>query len=136
MTAVQNLQRARRDRRRLGGRPPELAELRRRQHDDVVDRRRDGDERDQRVEKIAVGERAAVQGEAQRAEVRLAEDRGDQRCEQVFHQSGDDGAERAADDDRDRQVDHVSAGKKCSESFEHGPRFASRRDGPAPFSTD
>ena len=68
---------------------------------DEEDHRGDGGEVDQLVDEIAVLEDAAVDLKRQSAEVRLAEDRGDQRRHEVLDDGGDDGREREADDDGD-----------------------------------
>ena len=54
-----------------------------------------------------------------RRKIRLADDRGDQRSEQVLDHRCNHGAERAADDDGDGQVDDVAAQQELTEAFEH-----------------
>ena len=92
-------------------------------NDEEEHRRGDRQERDQRVQEVAVEEVARVDRERQVLEVRLAEDERDDRREQVGDQRLDDGAERGADHDRDRQVDDVPAQQECLEVFEHAMRL-------------
>ena len=81
--------------------------------------RRDDEERDERVEEVAVGEAAVVDREGEVAEVRLAADGGDQRRDDVLDERVDDGRERGADDDRDGEVDEVPAQDEAAEFLEH-----------------
>src|SRR4051794_4507065 len=99
-------------------------------HEEEQDRR-DNDEGQQRVDEVPVQERAAVDREVQRAEVLLADDRGDERRDEVLDERVDDRRERGADDHRDRQVDEVAAQDEGAELLEdagHGPTLTT---GPA-----
>src|SRR5205807_5790849 len=70
--------------------------------------RGDGDERDDVVEKVAVGEDAPVDPEVQRAEVGLAEYGRHDRGQDVGHHRLDHGLEGEADHHGHGQIDHVA----------------------------
>src|SRR3954468_15588505 len=100
--------------------PAALGELVQRQHDDEVHGRGDEQEVEPGLQDLPDVEVGAVEREVpDLADVRLAEDRGDQRVDQVLHQRGDDRAERGADDDRDREVEDVPAHDEFLEALEH-----------------
>jgi hypothetical protein len=69
-------------------------------------------------------ERAGVDLEGQRGEIRLPADRRDQRSDQVRDQCGDDRAERDADDDGDREVDQIAAEQELLEATHDPSRTA------------
>ena len=80
-----------------------------RHHDEEVHRRRDQEKTDHRVDEVAVEKLTVVDLEGERREVGLADDRRDQRRDQVLHERRDDRAECPADDHRHRQIDDVAA---------------------------
>ena len=82
-------------------------------------------ERDERVEKFAVRKLAAVDAERQRTEVDLSRNR-NERGEQILDQRGDDGTERGAHDDADREVDNVASQQKCPEFLQHSAETIAR----------
>ena len=103
-----------------------------RRHDEEEHRGGDRHEREHVVEEVAVGEVAAVDRERQRGEVRLAEDRGDDRRDDVGDERLDHGGERGADDDRHREVDDVAAEQELlevGEQFWHWLRVLIRHMG-------
>jgi hypothetical protein len=73
-------------------------------------------ERDQRVDEVAVKKPAVVDCEAQVREIRCADNRGNQRSEQVLYQRADERPERHTDDDSHRHIHDVAAQQKILES--------------------
>jgi hypothetical protein len=57
-------------------------------------------------------------------EVALLEERADHGVDQVGHDRRDDRGERGADDDCDRQVEHVPSEDELPEAFEHDRSFS------------
>jgi len=99
--------------------PPRRERVDRLDHEEE-DRGGDREERDHGVQEFAVAEDAAVDRERQRGEVGFADDRRDDRRDQVLHERGHHDSEGGADDYGHRQVDHVSAHEEVSEFLEHG----------------
>ncbi len=62
---------------------------------------------------------ACLQQQEQVGEVHVAERQADRRHDDVVHQRLHDGAERAADDDADGEVEDVAPHRKCLEFLEH-----------------
>ena len=90
-------------------------------HDEEEDRRRDAEKRDHGVQEVAVEERALVDREVQVGEARAC--RRSPRSSGVMMSAtkrGHDRAEGNANDDRDRQVDHVPAHDELLELPQHG----------------
>lgn len=90
------------------------------QDKEKVDGGRNEDESDHGIQKIAVSDFAAVNGEDQCGKIRLAHNGGQQRIDNVLHQRIDDGSEGRADYDGDSKVNYVATQKKIAESFDHG----------------
>ena len=95
--------------------------------DEEVNRGRDRDEGDQRVQEVAVEELGAVDREREIVEARLAEDRrhdrGDEVCHQRLHQS----RERGADHEGDGKLDQVATddeGLEAAQDSAHAIPFA------------
>src|SRR6266478_3115332 len=85
-------------------------------HDEVIDRRRDQDEGNHRVDEISDWELAVVDFKCNCAEIRFSDDCRNHRCEQVLHESGHHGPERRADYDSHRHVHDVPAQEKLFET--------------------
>src|ERR1019366_8614067 len=81
----------------------------------------DDRERQQRVDEGAVGELAAIDGEAERREVRLVADGADDRRDQVGDQGLDNGVEGDADDHRDGQLDEIAPEQELLEAAHGSP---------------
>src|SRR5260370_20661061 len=79
----------------------------------------DDEEGDDHVEEVAIQELALIDGEVETREVRLAEQGGDDRRDQVLHKGGHDSAKGDADYDADRHVDEVASGPECPETARH-----------------
>src|ERR1700687_6061156 len=77
-------------------------------------------ERHHGVDEVAHRKRGAVDGEADGREIRLADQRRDERCQQIFGEGGYDRPEGRADDHAYRQVNHVATKNELLESAEHG----------------
>jgi hypothetical protein len=80
-----------------------------RQHDKIIDGDSDQEKRNHGVNEIAHREFAAVDGELNRGEIRFADNRGDDRREQVFREGGHDASKRGADHDANRQIHYIAA---------------------------
>jgi predicted flap endonuclease-1-like 5' DNA nuclease len=79
------------------------------EHHKVEDRQRYEHEGEQSVEERPIHELAAVDSEVEGGEVVLTEDGGNERGDEVGHESGDQHPERGPDHDAYGQVDHVAA---------------------------
>src|SRR5579883_151460 len=87
-----------------------------RQNDKEVHGEGDQQERDQRVDEVAVKKPAVVEREAQVREIRRADHRGNQRSKQVLYQRANEGPERHTDNDSHRHIHDVAAQQKILES--------------------
>jgi hypothetical protein len=105
-------------RRRLLAPPGPRGDQLHRLDDEEEHRRGDRGERDQRVDEVAVAEAAVVDREREAAEVGLADDRRDDRGDQVGDERIDQCDEGDADDERDGQLDDVAAEEELSELLE------------------
>ncbi len=98
-----------------------LEQRRERLDDEEVDDRRDGHERDQGVEEMAVVELRVVDREGQVAEVRLAADGSDDRRHEVRDHGRDERPERCADHDRDGEIHEVAPQQEIPEALHLPP---------------
>jgi hypothetical protein len=87
------------------------------ENDQKIYRGRDQQERDERVEEVAILDLSAVDIKDQRGEVRLVDDGRDQRGNDVGHQRSDNGAESSADYDGYGEVDDIAAKDEVSKAF-------------------
>src|SRR4029077_8726795 len=88
-------------------------------HDEEVDDCRDDDERDQRIEELAVQKPALVDGEEEAGEIRLPSEGRNKRSDEVLDERVDHRAESHTYDHCDRKVDDVAAQEKRLETPEH-----------------
>src|ERR1700744_993662 len=71
------------------------------------------------VEKVADLEYAFADLEGDVGKIRLAHSGGDQRVHDVAHEGRDDSRERGADNDRNRQIHHISAQNEITKTLQH-----------------
>ena len=90
-----------------------------RQDDEEVDRSGDNQERNQRIEKVAVSDLGTVDFGNQVRKVWFADNRGDQWSQDVFDEGGDYRTEGRAYDNADGQVHDVSTQEELLKTFEH-----------------
>ena len=88
-------------------------------HEEEVDYGGDEEKVDDGGEEVAVADLASVDVTDEIAEVGFADDRPQERIDDLFCQGGHDGGERGSDDDGDGQVDHIATQDEVAESFEH-----------------
>src|ERR1700734_2436897 len=88
-------------------------------HHEEIYRRRNQHEGNAGIDEVAQGEHAAVNGELNGGKIGLADNRRNQRSEQVFRESRDHRGERGANHDANRHVDYVAAKNELLESAEH-----------------
>ena len=100
----------------LGARPPRRQRVHRLDHDEE-EHGRDQEERDQGVQELAVAERALVDREGEPGEVRLAEDRRDQRRDHVLDKRVHHHRERERQHQPNRDLEQVAAKEKSRNSF-------------------
>ena len=98
-----------------------LEKILRWQHEEEVDDKGEDDEVDDGGKEVAVHDLAAVYIRDEVSKVRFANDRAEQRLDDVFGKSRDDGCKRCADDDGYRQIHHITAQDEIAKSFKHGP---------------
>jgi hypothetical protein len=100
-------------------------------HDEEEHGRGYRQERDHGVQEVAVPEHAAIDREGEAREIVLAENRGDDRRDQIRHEGGDDRAKSGADDNSHREVDDVAAQQEGLELPEHALGFVNFATNPA-----
>src|ERR1700734_2612293 len=94
-----------------------LKQILRRQHQEEVHHGRNQKEVDDRCEKRPIFDLATVHIRHEVVEVWLADDRSQQRVDDIGGQSGDDRSERSADNYGDSQIHHVTAQDEIAKSL-------------------
>lgn len=90
-----------------------------RSDDKEIDRRRDQQEIHQRGDEDANREGRRPNGEGNRGEVRLADQKGNNRFNQRLDQGSHNSAKSRANHDADRHVDHIATKNELLETREH-----------------